>query len=91
VRPWRRWESNIKTDIKGIKCDCADWIQLAQDMVQLNTKHYFCAGNRFVCLYLETLYHLEKLMRKDPLQDLSINRNVTLNPKLKKLGVGILT
>jgi hypothetical protein len=25
------------------------------------------------------------------LQDLSINRNVTLNPKLKKLGVGILT
>jgi hypothetical protein len=30
----RRWEDNIKMDLKGIGIDGANWIQLAQDRVQ---------------------------------------------------------
>jgi hypothetical protein len=30
-RPRRRWEDNIKMDIKEIELDEANWIQLAQD------------------------------------------------------------
>jgi hypothetical protein len=33
-RPRRRWEDNIKLDLRGIGIDGANWIQLAQDMVQ---------------------------------------------------------
>jgi hypothetical protein len=33
-RPRRRWEDNIKTDLRQIGIDGANWIQLAQDRVQ---------------------------------------------------------
>jgi transposase len=33
-RPRRRWEDNIKMDIRDIGIDGANWIQLAQDMIQ---------------------------------------------------------
>jgi hypothetical protein len=32
-RPRRRWEDNIKMDLRVIVIDGADWIQLAQDRV----------------------------------------------------------
>jgi len=34
VRPRRRWEDNIKVDLKEIGIEGANWIQLAQDRVQ---------------------------------------------------------
>jgi hypothetical protein len=33
-RPGRRWEDNIKMDLREIGIDGANWIQLAQDRVQ---------------------------------------------------------
>jgi hypothetical protein len=33
-RPRRRWEDNIKLDLREIRIDGAYWIQLAQDRVQ---------------------------------------------------------
>jgi hypothetical protein len=33
-RPRRRWEDNIKMDLREIGIDRANWIQLAQDRVQ---------------------------------------------------------
>jgi hypothetical protein len=33
-RPRRRWEDNIKIDLREIRIDEANWIQLAQDRVQ---------------------------------------------------------
>jgi hypothetical protein len=33
-RPRRRWEDNIKLDLKEIVIDGANWIRLAQDRVQ---------------------------------------------------------
>jgi hypothetical protein len=33
-RPRRRWEDNIKMDIREIGIDGANWIQLDQDRVQ---------------------------------------------------------
>jgi hypothetical protein len=33
-RPRRRWEDNIKLDLKEIGIDGANWIRLAQDRVQ---------------------------------------------------------
>jgi hypothetical protein len=33
-RPRRRWENNIKMDLREIGIDGANWIRLAQDMVQ---------------------------------------------------------
>jgi hypothetical protein len=33
-RPRRRWEDNIKLDLREIGIDGADWIQLAQDRVK---------------------------------------------------------
>jgi hypothetical protein len=33
-RPRRRWEDNIKMDIREIGIDGANWIQLAQDRIQ---------------------------------------------------------
>jgi hypothetical protein len=32
-RPRRRWENNIKMDLKEIGIDGANWIQLVQDRV----------------------------------------------------------
>jgi hypothetical protein len=34
VRPRRRWEDNIKMDLREIGIDWANWIQVAQDRVQ---------------------------------------------------------
>jgi hypothetical protein len=31
-RPRRRWEGNIKIDLKGIMREIVDWIHLAQDI-----------------------------------------------------------
>jgi hypothetical protein len=31
VRPRRRWEHNIKIDLKEVVCESMDWIDLAQD------------------------------------------------------------
>jgi hypothetical protein len=36
-RPRRRWEDNIKLDLREIGIDGANWIQLAQDRVQWRT------------------------------------------------------
>jgi hypothetical protein len=33
-RPWRRWENNIKMDLREIGIDGANWIQLPQDRIQ---------------------------------------------------------
>jgi hypothetical protein len=33
-RPRRRWEDNIKMDLREIVIDRVNWIQLAQDRVQ---------------------------------------------------------
>jgi hypothetical protein len=33
-RPRRRWEDNIKMDIRETELDGANWIRLAQDRVQ---------------------------------------------------------
>jgi hypothetical protein len=30
-RPRRKWENNIKMDLKGIELGCTGWIDLAQD------------------------------------------------------------
>jgi hypothetical protein len=30
-RPWRRWEDNIKMDLREVGWGGADWIDLAQD------------------------------------------------------------
>jgi hypothetical protein len=44
-RPRRRWEDNIKMDLRKIRIDGTIWIQLAQDRVQwldlVNTVGYF--------------------------------------------------
>jgi hypothetical protein len=42
-RPKRRWEDNIKMDFTEIRIDVANWIQLAQDRVQLRA---------FVCMVM---------------------------------------
>jgi hypothetical protein len=34
VRPRRKWEDNLKLDLREIGIDGANWIQLAQDRVQ---------------------------------------------------------
>ena len=31
VRPTRKWEDNIKMDLKDVGCGGTDWIDLAQD------------------------------------------------------------
>jgi hypothetical protein len=36
-RPRRRWEDNIKMDLKEIGIDGANWIQLAQDRILWRT------------------------------------------------------
>jgi hypothetical protein len=30
-RPRRRWEANIKMDLREVECEGADWVDLAQD------------------------------------------------------------
>ena len=30
-RPRRRWEDNVKMDLREVGCDAGDWIDLAQD------------------------------------------------------------
>ena len=31
VRPWLRWEDNIKMDLQDVVCEGMDWIELAQN------------------------------------------------------------
>ena len=33
-RPRRRWEDNIKMDLREVGCDMGDWIALAEDRDQ---------------------------------------------------------
>jgi hypothetical protein len=33
----RRWDDNIKLDLKGIGCEGVNWIHLAQDRIQWRT------------------------------------------------------
>ena len=33
-RPRRRWEDNIKMDLRAVVCDPRDWIALAEDRDQ---------------------------------------------------------
>ena len=33
-RPRRRWENNIKNDLREVGCDPRDWISLAEDKDQ---------------------------------------------------------
>ena len=33
-RPRRRWEDNIKMDLREVGCDPRDWMALAEDMDQ---------------------------------------------------------
>jgi hypothetical protein len=44
-KPRRRWEDNIKMDLREIRMDGQNWIQLAQDRVQwrafVNTVIFF--------------------------------------------------
>ena len=30
-RPRRRWEDNIRMDLRELGCGCVDWMELAQD------------------------------------------------------------
>jgi hypothetical protein len=30
-RPRRRWEDNIRMDLRKVGCGCVDWMKLAQD------------------------------------------------------------
>jgi hypothetical protein len=30
-RPRRRWEDNIRIDLREVGCGCVDWMELAQD------------------------------------------------------------
>ena len=30
-RPRRRWEDNIRVDLREVGCGCVDWMELAQD------------------------------------------------------------
>ena len=36
-RPRRRWEDNIKMNLKEVVCDPGDWIDLAEDRDQWRT------------------------------------------------------
>jgi len=31
VRPWRRWDDNIKMDLREVGCKGMDWIELSQE------------------------------------------------------------
>jgi hypothetical protein len=55
-RPRRRWEDNIKLDLREISIDGAKWIQLAQDRVRWQA---------FVCTVMNLRdHHIKKnLMR----------------------------
>ena len=33
-RPMRRWEDNIKMDLRGVGCDPREWMDLAEDRDQ---------------------------------------------------------
>jgi hypothetical protein len=46
-RPRRRWEDNIKMDLREIGVDGANWIQLAQDRVQVRDRVNMVMNRRF--------------------------------------------
>jgi hypothetical protein len=43
--PRRRWEDNVKMDLKGIGCKDVDWVQLAEYRVQ-----WWALGNTLISL-----------------------------------------
>jgi hypothetical protein len=46
-RPRRRWEDNIKIDLRVIGWECVDWIHLAQD-----TEHCWVLVNTVINLWV---------------------------------------
>jgi hypothetical protein len=46
-RPRRRWEDNIKMDVREIGIDRTNWIQLAQDRFQLRACVNMVMNHRF--------------------------------------------
>jgi hypothetical protein len=34
LRPRRRWKANVKMDLREIRCDSMDWVNLGQDRNQ---------------------------------------------------------
>ena len=70
VRPRRRWEDNIRMDLREVGCGCVDWMELAQDRdrwralvsAMMNLRVPYNAGNfltsfRPVNLSRRTLLH----------------------------------
>ena len=41
-RPRRRWEDNIKMDLKKVGRGCGDWMELAQDRGQVAGACEYC-------------------------------------------------
>jgi hypothetical protein len=59
-RPRRRWEDNIKMDLREIGIDGANWIRLAQDRVQCRA---------FVSTVMNLRFHKESRLLLDKLSD----------------------
>jgi len=38
-RPRRRWEDNIRMDLREVRCGCVDWMELAQDRDMWRDRH----------------------------------------------------
>jgi hypothetical protein len=60
-RPRRRWEDNIKLDLREIRIDGANWIQLDQDRIQWRA-------------FVETVMYRRVPQRKQDFYKLSDNR-----------------
>ena len=61
-RPRRRWEYNIKTDLREVGCDPGDWIDLADDIPMAN----LCKGSNEPpgSLKANTLYSEIRLLNR---------------------------
>ena len=60
-RPRRRWEDNIKMDLREVGGEDARWVDLAQDRVQwralvLSVLNLRALATRVVNLFLQTCY-----------------------------------
>jgi hypothetical protein len=62
-RPRRRWEYNIKLDLRDIGIDGANWIQMAQDKVQWRI---------FVNMVMNLRFHKESGIFFDKLSDYTL-------------------